>query len=219
MTSAPSSDRTAGGSGPTEPGPDREETRAEGHAFGRVLVPGERPEERRSRRLRRLVALAAVAAVTLGAYHLAGGDLLSRAQSLWTETPLREVVPSRQASVGVGPGPDGDAAADTSAAVPGRAPSPSDPLVAEYRDRAEVLTAAARRFRERGREFRQDRIGCPELARGYEAVDRAMVALARVYVEVRDRLEAGQEQLFERAMAGADSAGRIFDASGCERLP
>lgn len=182
-------------------------------------MPGERPEERRARLLRGLLTVVTLAAVTLGAYHLAGGDLLSRVPSLWTDTPLGEILPSRQASVGGGPGPEGDAAADTSAAVPGRAPSPSDPLVAEYRDRAEELTAAVRRFRERSRDFRRDRIGCPELARGYEAVDRAMVALARVYVEVRDRLKPGQEQLFDRAMAEADSAGRSFDGTGCERVP
>lgn len=104
---------------------------------------------------------------------------------------MEEDVSSGQ--VAAGREPAGGAAGDTSINPGGVRPGSPNPVLDRLRDRASELGTAVRKFREWSRDYRLDRIGCTELVRGYEAVDRAMVDLARTYMGVRDRLEAEQE--------------------------
>lgn len=207
MTTDPSADRD-----PAEEERDRPLAPPDEGAVGRgparvVLVPGESPGERRSRRLRRLLLALGLAAGAAAVFYLSGGDVLDRA------------VPSAGAVRGGQAERAAAGAEDTGSAGAGESAAPADPGLREYRDRAGELSAAVRRFRERAEAFRLERIGCAGLAREYETVDRVMVDLARVYVRVRQRLGPDGRSLYERAMSLADSAGRLFDQSGCQRLP
>lgn len=172
-------------------------------------MPEQRPEDGWSRWLRGALLALGLAAAGAVVYQTAGGDLLDRAP--W----------SADASPG-GEAGRAAAAADTGSRESGEGGESRDPasrLPADYGDRADELRSAIRRFREQMEDHRLGRIGCPELARGYEEVDRTMVDLARAYVEARERLGSSGEELYDRVMAAADTAGRYFDASGCERVP
>lgn len=177
-----------------------------------VLPPGETPGERRRRWVRRGLRALVLAGAGVLIYYLGGAEVLDRI------SPSSAVFGGRAQGEAV--------AADTgSAARGGDAPSDAlgesaiDPGVARYRNRADGLSAALRRFREGEAAFDRGRLGCSGLARRYGEVDRAMVDLARAYLGVRDRLGPADRSLYDRSMARADSAGRSFDASGCERAP
>ena len=213
MTTAGSPDRDPADGGDRRRPPGPPDAGSEGGGPARVvLVPGEKPTGRRSRWVRRLLAVLALAVAGAVAYGAAGGDA------------LEPYLPFASAA-GAGGGERAAAASDTAGPSPGssdgaaRRPAPADPRLREYRRLAGELSSAVRRFRERSEDYRLDRLGCRGLARGYEAVDRAMVDLARAYVEVRERLDPDGGALYERSMAMADSAGRSFDATGCERVP
>lgn len=198
----------SGGAGPLRP--------------DRVVIPGERRRERRGRRLRALLVLLAVA--------VAGGLLLLSDVDVpgWVRSAVEDArsggagrtgSPAGAAATGEAGGGSAAPAGDAPAGQAGDRPAspPGDSALRRLGDRADALGDAIRRFRERADDFDRGRIGCAALAEGYGRVDRVMVDLARAYVDVRQRAGPGDEALFQRAMARADSAGRAFDATGCPR--
>lgn len=193
-----------------------------------VVVAPETSDERRSRTIRRLLVGTAVAAAAIGGYYLWGGDAverIGRPQESFAGQASAQIDPmsgssTERGSGRVASGDSGDSAAGDSAppGPEGAGVSASDDsAVRGFWARAEELLTAAERYRERSQDFRLGRIGCSDLAEGYVAVDRAMVDMAGTYLDARDQLGADEEELYRRAMARADSIGRIFDRSGCER--
>lgn len=186
------------------------------------MIPGERRREGGRPRRRWVLALLAAAAAG-GLLHLSGVDVAGGMRSAvevvgaWvTDGPPGGGGPAARGDPGAGGSVPAGATPD-SAAPTSSAPARGDPSLRRLRERAGALDEAIGRFRERAVDFERGRIGCPALAEGYGAVDRSMVELARAWLEARQQVAPGDEALFQRALARADSAGRAFDATGCAR--
>ena len=196
--------------------------RADGEYSG-VVVPPETSDERRSRRMHRLLLGTALAVIAVGGYYLWGGDVIERLGRLegaivGEVSGQFEPVSGSSTQQGNGRVFSGGAAAGDSAPSEGAQPGTSvDPPVRDFRARVEELMTAAERFGERSRDFRLGRIECSDLDEGYAAVDRAMVDMARSYLDAGSRLGQDDRELYRRAMDQADSIAGIFDRSGCDR--
>lgn len=188
------------------------------------MIPGERERERGRPRRRWGLALLAAAAAG-GLLHLSGVDVAGGMRSAVEDVGawVTDGPPGGGGRAGPRGGPvaaDGTVPGEAApqSAAPGRsAPAPEGPSPRRLRERADALDEAIGRFSERAVDFERGRIGCPALAEGYGEVDRSMVELARAWLEARQRVGPGDEALFQRALARADSAGRAFDATGCAR--